>query len=103
MDIYDRSVTLHGLVQCSSSNMDIHSERRTALLLASAQALFQTASVVMVTVGGLVGLQLAPDARMATLGWRAVNMAALPGLLIVALAIGVLGVRRRSSTLAAMS
>jgi MFS family permease len=50
-------------------------------------------SIASLSAGGL----------LATLGWRAVNMAALPGLLIVALAIGVLGVRRRSSTVAAMS
>jgi MFS family permease len=47
--------------------MTTHSERTTALMLAAAQALFQTSSVVMATIGGLVGLQLASDARLSTL------------------------------------
>lgn len=37
------------------------------LRLASAQALFQTVSVMMVTASGVVGLQLAPDKSLATL------------------------------------
>lgn len=42
-------------------------EKRSVLLLASAQALFQTASVMVMTVAGLVGMQLATDKRLATL------------------------------------
>lgn len=42
-------------------------ERRNALLLAAAQALFQTSSVVVVTASGVVGLVMAPDPRLATL------------------------------------
>ncbi|GAA5165061.1 MFS transporter [Viridibacterium curvum] len=54
-------------------------ERQTALLLAAAQALYQTATVVMITVGGLVGLQLAPDARLATLPLAVVMIASTAG------------------------
>ncbi len=42
-------------------------EKRSVVLLAGAQALFQTASVMVVTLSGLVGLLLAPDRRLATL------------------------------------
>lgn len=42
-------------------------EKRNVLLLASAQALFQTASVMVMTLSGLVGLELATDKRLATL------------------------------------
>lgn len=45
----------------------MNAERRNVLLLASAQALFQTVSVLIVTASGVVGLQLAPDASLATL------------------------------------
>lgn len=40
--------------------------RRQVLLLASAQALFQTASVMVMTVGGLAGAMVAPDPSLAT-------------------------------------
>lgn len=39
---------------------------RQVLLLASAQALFQTASVLVMTVGGLAGGQIAPTPQLAT-------------------------------------
>ena len=39
---------------------------RQVLLLASAQALFQTASVLVMTVGGLAGAQIAPSPGLAT-------------------------------------
>jgi MFS family permease len=42
-------------------------ERRNVLLLAGAQALFQTASVLTVTVAGIIGQSLASDKRYATL------------------------------------
>lgn len=45
----------------------IREERRGVALLAAAQALFQTASVLVITLSGLVGLLLAPDRRLATL------------------------------------
>lgn len=42
-------------------------EKRNVQLLAGAQALFQTASVMVMTLSGLVGLQIAPDKSLATL------------------------------------
>lgn len=42
-------------------------ERRNVALLTAAQALFQTASIMLVTLSGLIGLTLAPDKSMATL------------------------------------
>ena len=39
---------------------------RQILLLASGQALFQTASVLVITVGGLAGAQIAPTPQLAT-------------------------------------
>jgi MFS family permease len=42
-------------------------EQRVVLALAAAQALFQTASVLIMTVGGLAGQVLAPDGSLATL------------------------------------
>ncbi len=45
----------------------LSTEKRTVLLLAGAQALFQTVSVLMITASGIVGLQIAPDPRLATL------------------------------------
>jgi MFS family permease len=47
--------------------MPTATEKRTVLLLATAQALFQTGTVLMITLAGLVGLQLAPDQGLATL------------------------------------
>ena len=42
-------------------------EKRTVLLLAAAQALFQTSAVIVVTLSGLVGLRLATDKSLSTL------------------------------------
>lgn len=42
-------------------------EQRVVLTLASGQALFQTSSVLLMTVGGLAGLLLAPTRTLATL------------------------------------
>jgi MFS family permease len=47
--------------------MTFRSMHRQVLLLASAQALFQTASVLVMTVGGLAGGMLAPSPDLATL------------------------------------
>lgn len=41
--------------------------RRQVLLLAGAQALFQTVSVLVMTVGGLAGAQIAPSPELATM------------------------------------
>jgi MFS family permease len=40
---------------------------RNVLLLTAAQALFQTASIMLVTLSGLIGLRLSPDKGLATL------------------------------------
>ncbi len=40
---------------------------RNVALLTAAQALFQTASILLVTLSGLIGLSLAPDRALATL------------------------------------
>lgn len=48
------------------------SQRRTVASLAIAQALFQTGSVLIVTVGGLAGQMLAPERALATLPIAAV-------------------------------
>jgi MFS family permease len=47
--------------------MLINVEKRNVLLLAGAQALFQTASVMVITMAAVVGWTLAPDRSMATL------------------------------------
>ena len=46
--------------------MSVNTTHRQVLILASAQALFQTASVVIVTVGALAGSQIAAAAQLAT-------------------------------------
>ena len=47
--------------------MKWQSMHRQVLILASAQALFQTASVLVMTVGGLAGGQIAPRPELATM------------------------------------
>jgi len=47
--------------------MPLESMHRQVLLLAGAQALFQIASVMVMTIGGLAGAQIAPSPRWATL------------------------------------
>lgn len=47
--------------------MATKTEKTTVLLLASAQALFQTASVMVMTISALVGFTLAPNKALATL------------------------------------
>lgn len=47
--------------------MTQNSAHRQVFLLATAQALFQTASVMVMTVGGLAGALVAPSAQLATL------------------------------------
>jgi len=45
----------------------VKSEQRVVLALAASQALFQTSSVLLMTVGGLAGALLAPSRALATL------------------------------------
>jgi MFS family permease len=47
--------------------MTVRTMHKQILLLASAQALFQTASVLVMTIGGLAGAQLAPSPELATM------------------------------------
>jgi MFS family permease len=51
-------------------------EKRNVLLLATAQALFQSVMVLMITASGIVGMQLAPNAHLATLPAAMVLLAA---------------------------
>jgi MFS family permease len=66
-------------------------ERRNVLLLASAQALFQTASVMVMTLSGLVGLQLAADKRLATLPIALMMVAAAATMVPAALLMQRIG------------
>jgi MFS family permease len=50
-------------------------EKRNVFLLASAQALFQTASVFVMTASGLVGQQMADDKALATLPIAMISLA----------------------------
>jgi hypothetical protein len=47
--------------------MSVASMHRQVLLLATAQALFQTTSVMVMTVGGLAGGHVAPRPELATM------------------------------------
>jgi MFS family permease len=51
-------------------------EKRNVLLLTTAQALFQSVMVLMITASGIVGMQLAPTATLATLPAAIVVLAA---------------------------
>ena len=51
-------------------------EKRTVLLLSAAQALFQTSSVIVVTLSGLAGQALAVDKSLATLPMAMLMVAA---------------------------
>lgn len=68
-------------------------ERRIVLSLAVAQALFQTASVLIMTVGGLAGLQLAPDKSLATLPIACVALGTAIATVPASLLMGRLGRR----------
>lgn len=60
-------------------------EKRNVGLLAASQALFQTASVMVMTIAGLVGLQMAPDKSLATLPIAMMMVAAAAGMIPAAL------------------
>lgn len=47
--------------------MNLNLEKKNVLILASTQALFQTASVMVITLSGIVGWMLATDKSLATL------------------------------------
>jgi MFS family permease len=61
---------LRNLKQSESSygtKMNLNLEKKNVLILASTQALFQTASVMVITLSGIVGWMLATDKSLATL------------------------------------
>jgi len=68
-------------------------ERRVVLSLAVAQALFQTASVLIMTVGGLAGQLLAPDKVLATLPIACVALGAAIATVPASLLMGRVGRR----------
>ncbi len=63
----------------------IAGEKRNVLLLAAAQALFQTASVMVIALSGLVGLRLASDKGMATLPVAMMMVAAAASMIPAAM------------------
>lgn len=68
-------------------------QRRVVLSLAAAQALFQTCPVLVVTVGGLAGLSLAPSPALATLPVACMPVGALIATLPASLLMGRIGRR----------
>ncbi|HLA35026.1 MAG TPA: MFS transporter [Rhodocyclaceae bacterium] len=62
-------------------------EKHHVLLLAGAQALFQTASVMIMTLSGLVGLQLAADKSWATLPIALMTVAAAATMIPASIAM----------------
>ncbi|MFC3076981.1 MFS transporter [Phenylobacterium terrae] len=68
-------------------------ERRVVLSLAIAQALFQTSSVLLVTVGGLAGQMLAPDTALATLPIACVALGTAVATIPASLLMGRVGRR----------
>lgn len=68
-------------------------EARVVLALAVAQALFQTASVLIMTVGGLAGRLLAPDPVLATVPIACVALGTATATIPASLLMGRLGRR----------
>jgi MFS family permease len=68
-------------------------ERRIVATLAAAQALFQTGSVLIVTVGGLAGQMLAPEKALATLPIAAVVIGTALATVPASLLMGKVGRR----------
>lgn len=68
-------------------------ERRVVVSLAAAQALFQTGSVLLVTVGGLAGQLLAPDSALATLPIACVALGTALATIPASLLMGRVGRR----------
>jgi len=69
------------------------SQRRTVLALATAQALFQTGAVLILTVGGLAGQLLAPERSLATLPIASVALGTALATIPASLFMGRLGRR----------
>jgi len=73
--------------------MRVTAEKRNVLILAAGQALFQTASVLIMTVGGLAGLIVAADKSLATLPIAAVMTGTMVGTVPASLLMGRIGRR----------
>jgi MFS family permease len=71
----------------------VSAERRTVALLAIAQALFQTTSVMLVTVSAIIGLLLAPKASLATLPTALYTVAAAATMIPASMLMQRLGRR----------
>lgn len=69
-------------------------EKRNVFLLAGAQALFQTASVLVITISGLTGLQLATDKSLATLPVAMMMVAAAAAMIPASLLMQRFGRKR---------
>ena len=81
--------------------MSRRAEKRNVLILAAGQALFQTASVLIMTVGGLAGLSVAADKSLATLPIATVMVGAMLGTVPASLLMGLIG-RRTGFVLGAL-
>jgi MFS family permease len=73
--------------------MPVTAEKRNVLILAACQALFQTASVLIMTVGGLAGLLVAADKSLATLPIAAAMVGTMLGTVPASLLMGRIGRR----------
>lgn len=73
--------------------MRVTAEKRNVLILAASQALFQTASVLIMTVGGLAGLIVAADKSLATLPIAATMVGTMVGTVPASLLMGRIGRR----------
>lgn len=73
--------------------MRVTAEKRNVLILAASQALFQTASVLIMTVGGLAGLVVAADKSLATLPIAAAMVGTMVGTVPASLLMGRIGRR----------
>ncbi len=67
------------------SMQNLSTEKRSVLILAGAQALFQTASVLVMTLSGLVGLHMATDKSLATLPIAMMMVAAAASMIPAAM------------------
>jgi predicted MFS family arabinose efflux permease len=71
----------------------MNQERRIVLSLAGGQALFQTGAVLIVTVGGLAGLNLAPEPSLATLPIASIALGTALATIPASLLMGRVGRR----------
>jgi hypothetical protein len=67
------------MVTVSASEFDDVRAKRNAMVLAVAQALYSSGSVILAATAGLVGAQLAPSKEWATLPVSAYVIGTMPG------------------------